>query len=60
MLHYVVPAAKVFGFLFSADNVERTLAAHNIPELAHDAVRSWGGSPRRAVQFSLLEVQANR
>jgi putative ABC transport system substrate-binding protein len=57
LLHYVVPAAKVFGFLFSADNVGRTLAAHNILELAHDAVRSWGGSIEFAAVRTVAEFE---
>jgi putative ABC transport system substrate-binding protein len=57
LLHYIVPAAKVFGFLFSQDNVGRTLADRNILELARDSVRSWGGSVEFAGVRTVAEFE---
>jgi putative ABC transport system substrate-binding protein len=57
-LHYVVPAAKVFGFLFNADNLgPNSSNARTVLELAQDAVRSWGGSIEFATVRTVAEFE---
>jgi putative tryptophan/tyrosine transport system substrate-binding protein len=55
-LHDVVPAAKVFGFIFNADNAGSSNGRSDL-ELVQDVVRSWGGSIEFAAVRTVVEFE---
>src|SRR5262245_17589570 len=55
-LHDVVPAAKVFGFIFNADNAGSSNGRSDL-ELVQDVVRSWGGSIEFAAVRTVAEFE---
>jgi putative ABC transport system substrate-binding protein len=55
-LHEVVPAAKVFGLLFNADNAGSSNGRSD-REMAQDVVRSWGGSIEFAAVRTVAEFE---
>ncbi len=57
-LHDVVPAAKVFGFLFNPDNAGLNSSnGRSGLELVQDVVRSWGGSVEFAAVRTVAEFE---
>jgi putative ABC transport system substrate-binding protein len=57
-LHDVVPAAKVFGFLFNPDNAgPNSSNGRSGTELVQDVVRSWGGSIEFAAVRTVAEFE---
>ena len=58
LLHDVVPAAKVFGFLFNPDNAGPTSSDGRAnSRTMQDAVRSWGGSIESAGVRTVAEFE---
>jgi ABC-type uncharacterized transport system substrate-binding protein len=56
LLHDVIPAAKVFGFLFNPDNPARPNSSNGRGTL-QDVVRSWGGSIESAGVRTVAEFE---